>query len=126
MAPKRKPFRFRIRIASNPSRFLSVNISDTRESMWREIKNNDGQKHNNEYACCMYSPGSPERGCVANLYFYFRGLKPSIIAHEGSHAVQAILAADPPGPGTDVDERSARILERIVEKIWVRAQSAPL
>lgn len=119
----RPPLRFRIKLGG--ALFLRVHVAETREAMWRTLQKLHGEKHRHEYAATI-TPCVPERGCVADLCFYWRGLRPAIIAHEASHAADAVLSATPPGPRADAEEHRAAVVEKIVERIWLKTQAAPL
>jgi hypothetical protein len=119
---KRAPLRFRIRVYGNW--YVRVYVFDTRADMLRAIKERHGA-HSYEHAATVFDSGGPERGCVADLFFYWRGLRPGIIAHEASHGAFAIAAATKRGIGPD-DEHVAAWTEKITEKIWLRTQAATL
>jgi hypothetical protein len=85
-----------------------------------------GEPHKHEYAATVYVLGSPEHGCVADLFFSWRVLRPSIIAHEASHAAWTIAWSLKKGLGPDSDEFVAQWVEKITEKVWLRTQAAPL
>jgi hypothetical protein len=120
---KRPPLRFRIRVVG--AQFVRISVCETRPDMWRALAECHGEPHRHEYAATIFTPGSPDRGCIADLFFYWRGLRPGIIAHEASHGAFAIAAATKQGIGPD-DEHVAAWTEKITEKIWLRTQSAPL
>jgi hypothetical protein len=121
---KRSPLRFRIAVAG--SWFLRVHVFEERNDMLKAIAACYGDRHEHEFAACVYAPGSPDHGCVADLFFSWRVLRPSIVAHEASHAAWAVALATRTGVSPSSDEFVAEWVERITEKIWVRTQTAAL
>ena len=125
MRATRAPFRFRIKVSSR--RFVRVSVSDTKENMWKAIEACQGTRHRHELACTVYFPGATDHGCVADLFFFWRGLRPGVIAHEAAHAAYNVLAVlkESIEPMVD-DEMHAMWTEKIVERVWIRTQTAPL
>jgi hypothetical protein len=121
---RRSPLRFRIYLAG--TWYVRVLVADTKADMWRALEACHGERHQHELAATVYSPGSPERGCVADMFFYWRGLRPSTIAHEAAHGAYAVAVAMRQRVGAESDEHIAKWVEMITEKIWLRTQSAAL
>lgn len=121
---KRAPFRFRIKVAG--SWFLRVHVHDERSAMLRAVSECHGERAVHEHAATVYAPREPERGCVADMFFHWRVLRPSIIAHEASHGADAVALALKVGIAPDSDEFRAQWVERITERVWVKTQTAPL
>jgi hypothetical protein len=119
---KRAPLRFRIRVAG--SWFVRVHVLETRSDMLSAVKQRHGA-HSYEHAVTVFESGAPERGCVADLFFYWRGLRPGVIAHEASHAAFACAVATKQGIGPD-DEHIAAWVEKITERVWLKTQAAAL
>lgn len=122
--PSRPPLKFRIRVS--PARFLRVTVTDTKEEMWKLIEACHGEKHQHELACSIFAPGSPEKGCVAEMFFNWRALRPSVIAHEASHCSWAVATVLKENIELTDDEFQAATIEQIVDKIWIRTQTAAL
>jgi hypothetical protein len=120
----RAPLCFRIRVAG--TWFLRVHVLETRQEMWKALETCHGERHAHEFAATVYAPGVPDRGCVADLFFSWRVLRPSVIAHEAAHGAYAVAVAMRRGIGPDSDEYIAGWVETITERIWIRTQSAPL
>lgn len=115
---------FRIAVAG--SWFLRVHVHEDRPAMLRGISACHGERAMHEYAATIAADGAPDRGCVADMFFYWRGLRPNVIAHEASHAAWCIALALKHGIAPDADEFIAGWIDRIVEKIWLKTQAAPL
>lgn len=122
MSP-RGPLTFRIRVEG--SRFIRVNVYDTRPQMLKEMAARSGMPHRDELAVTL-TGGLEPAGCVADVYFYWRGLRPSVIAHEAMHAAWAVAITLGKGVGPDSEEFVAGWVDRIVERIWLKVQAAPL
>jgi hypothetical protein len=123
--PKRPDLRFRIKVAG--TRFLRIHVSETHEDMWLALERCHGVPHRHEHAATVYFPGSPDHGCVADLFFCWRVLRPWIVAHEAEHAAVAIAVALKRGLTYELDDEFvATWTERVTEKIITRTQSAPL
>jgi hypothetical protein len=119
----RAPLTFRIRVEG--TRFVRVNIFDSRKEMLAQLTKRHGVPSGKEFAVTM-AGGIDPPGCVADLFFFWRGLRPSIIAHEAVHAADAVAIALKSGVGPDNEELRAAWVETITEKIWLRSQAAPL
>lgn len=125
MAPKRPPLRFRIPIRGTRL-FVRVRVFDEQAAMWKEIEEIHGERHSHEKAATIFAPGSPERGCVADVLFSWRSLRPSIAAHEAVHAAHAVAAALGKTTSPSSDEWFAAEVEYLTERIWLRTQAATL
>jgi hypothetical protein len=105
-------------------RYVRVNIYDDKAGMLAASVKRSGFPHNGESACTLSGIEPPE--CLADLFFYWRGLRPNVITHEAVHAADAVVLALGAGVGPDNDELRASWADRIVEKVWLKSQGAPL
>ena len=123
---KRAPLRFRIPV--DGSWFLRVQVYEGRTEMLQAVQACHGERHSNEYAATVYAPGAPDQGCVADLFFSWRVLRPSVIAHEAFHGAVAVAVATKRGVCADPasDEFLAGWVERITDRVWLKTQGAPL
>lgn len=117
----RRRLAFRIRVEGG--KYVRVNVLDSRKEMLREMAARHGVATGSEYAVTISETGT---GMIADLYFYWRGLRPSIIAHEASHAAWAIALETKRGLGPETEEFVAGWVDRITERVWVKTQTAPL
>lgn len=122
---RRAPLVFRITVVG--SRFLRVHVHEERRAMLRALSECHGEKAVHEHAATVHAEmGAPDHGCVADMFFHWRVLRPSIIAHEASHVADVVALAQRVGIGIDSGEYRAQWVERVTEKVWLRTQSAPL
>ena|ERR1035441_279670 len=122
---KRPAFKFRIQIEG--TRFIRVTVAEDKAEMWKALERCHGERHRHTLAACVYRAGSPDRGCIADIFFFWRGVRPAIVAHESMHCSVAIAFAlkKDINLGTD-DEFLAWWVERLTEKILARTGTAPL
>ena|ERR1017187_9529193 len=123
---KRPAFKFRVQVEG--TRFVRVTVAEDKAEMWKALEKCHGERHRHEVAACVYAPNSPDHGCIADLFFFWRCVaRPAVVAHEATHAAAAILIALKKSfeLGTD-DEVMAYWVEKLTEKILARTGMAPL
>ena len=111
------------RVMVQGPKYIRVSVFDRRSEMLADMGKRHGLPHQGEIAVTLSEFGD---NCIADLFFYWRGLRPSIVAHEASHAAWAIALALGKGIGPDSDEFIADHVEKITEKILMRTAIAPL
>ena len=121
-----RPRRLRFRVPISPRRFVHVTVCDTIEDMHKAIEKCHGTKHRNELGCTIFFPGATDKGCIANMFLNWRDFRPGVIAHESEHAAQNVCAVLGEKSELMNNEALATWTEKLVDAIWIRAQTSPL